>query len=99
MKHELYKVFVDDNFHFMDESERYADGVYSTYEEAVEQCKQIVDEFLEDAHKPGMTSDQLYYGTYTMFGEDPFIVGPDKGNFSSWDYANRRSEEIVRKNL
>ena len=27
-----YKVFVDDNFHYMDESERYALGEYATLE-------------------------------------------------------------------
>jgi hypothetical protein len=98
MTNTKYKVFVDDNFNFMDENERYADGVYNTYEAAVAKCKRIVDEFLEDAYEPGMTADQLYYGTYTMFGEDPFIVGSKQGAYSSWEYAEQRCKELTAKN-
>jgi len=54
-----YTVFVDDNFHYMDESERYRQGVYETVEEAVAACKGIVDEFLQSANEPGTTSDSL----------------------------------------
>lgn len=40
-----YTIYIDDNFHFMDESERYEQGTYSTYEEALAVAKGIVDEF------------------------------------------------------
>jgi hypothetical protein len=36
-----YVVFVDDNFHHMDESERYKLGEFSSCEEATEACKKI----------------------------------------------------------
>jgi len=93
-----YKVMVDDNFHFMDEDERYQSGVFDTYEEAVNHCKQIVSQTMPE-YKPGMTAKEMYE-SYTMFSEDPFIVilgdateTPPK--FSAWDYAKQCSEEIV----
>jgi len=92
-----YAVYVDDNFHYMDEEARYKLGEFSTYEEAVEVCKRIVDEFLESAYKDGMSYDELY-GGYINFGEDPFIVPSDKTNwFSAWDYAKARSHELCSK--
>src|SRR5437879_6107440 len=38
----LYTVFVDDNFHYMDESERYKLGEFADCASAVAACKQIV---------------------------------------------------------
>ena len=48
-----YTVFVDDNFHYMDESERYKLGEFADCASAMAACKQIVDEFLDtcDANK------------------------------------------------
>src|SRR5512139_1143390 len=50
-----YEVFVDDNFHYMDESERYKLGTFKTCEEATAVCKRIVDEFLEQGYEEGMS--------------------------------------------
>lgn len=89
-----FQVFVDDNYHYMDEDERYRHGDFSTYEEALEVCKAIVDEFLQANLKEGVTAGQLY-AQYTMFGEDPFIVGePSPFPFSAWEYAKKRCAEI-----
>lgn len=92
-----YKVFVDDNFHSMDESERYALGEYATLEAAIEAARKIVDEYLLSAYLPGMTFDALLT-SYVFFGEDPFIVAQaSEGGgvlFSARDYARRRCEEI-----
>jgi hypothetical protein len=70
-------------------------GEYKTLEEAVSKCQMIVDEFLEGAHKPGMSSKELY-DQYCMFGEDPFIRGP-ASDFSAWDYAKQRCGELCRR--
>ena len=101
-----YKVLVDDNFHFMDASERYTLGEYKTLEEATVACKRMVDDFLIDAsasdsyknstYKPGTASENLY-AYYVMFGEDPFIVprGLDlETHFSAWNYAKQRCADI-----
>jgi len=40
---EKYIVYVDDNFHYMDTDERYKYGEYDTLEEAIRECKAIVD--------------------------------------------------------
>jgi hypothetical protein len=34
---------VDDNFHYMDQDERYEHGIFSTVDEAIAACKAIVD--------------------------------------------------------
>lgn len=89
-----YEVYVDDNFHFMDEDERYKLGDFNSCEEAVAACKKIVDEFLELGYKPGMSARELFVG-YRDFGEDPFIQSEDPiCRFSAWDYARIRCEEI-----
>lgn len=82
-----YKVFVDDNFHFMDESERYCDGEYATLAEATARCRAIVDKVLKHLREPGMTAEQLYE-SYVSFGEDPWIQGG--GDFSAWAHARER---------
>jgi hypothetical protein len=92
-----YEVFVDDNFHFLDESERYRLGAFETCEDAVAACKKIVDEFLEKGYKKGMSFKELYEG-YTGFGEDPFIISNDKTCFfSAWTYAKKRCTELCTK--
>src|SRR5215471_14393256 len=86
-----YRVLIDDNFHYMDESARTTLGEFATLEAAVAAARRVVDEFLEGALEPGMTADKLYQ-VYTGFGDDPFIVGPGVTTvvFSAWDYARER---------
>ena len=89
-----YQVFVDDNYHYQDEDERYKLGDFATFEEAVTACKAIVDNFLQHGYKEGVTADKLYE-SYVGFGEDPFIVGePAPFNFSAWNYAKERCWQI-----
>jgi len=91
-----YKVFVDDNYHYMDESERYLLGDFESLEAAVAACKKIVDEFLVSSHRPGMTSAELLT-QYIHFGEDPYIFAGDGiVHFSARDYASVRVREICR---
>jgi hypothetical protein len=92
-----YKVLVDDNYHYMDESERYELGVFPTLEAAIEASKKIVDEYLLSAYQPGMPIGALLE-SYTFFGEDPFIV-PTAGEeggvlFSARTYARQRCEAL-----
>ena len=90
-----FKVFVDDNFHYQDSSERYEQGEYDTFEEAVVVCKSIVDKYLADTFKDGMSADELYKH-YVAFGDDPFVVPVpnDKTFFSAWDYAKERCSKM-----
>lgn len=93
-----YQVLIDDNFHYQDESERVKHGVFASPEEAVAARRSIVDEYLTDTFKPGMTADALFE-SYTLFGEDPFVV-PDSPEdapvkFSAWDYARQRCSQIA----
>ena len=92
-----FKVYVDENFHSHDESERYLKGNYNDCLTAVNVCKQIVDDFLKKAYEEGKTGSQLWR-EYTQWGEDPFIVvaeGEKDCSFSAWDYARERIKEIA----
>ena len=90
-----FKVLVDDNFHYMDESERYAAGEFATLDEAIAAAQRIVDEYLASAYKPGMTEDELL-ASYAMFGDDPFIVTAEVSGipFRARDYARQRVAEM-----
>jgi hypothetical protein len=69
-----FKIFVDDNFHYMDESERYAAGSYNSLEEAIGQCKELTIKSLKDLYEKGITPEKLQT-QWLMFGEDPYVFG------------------------
>ena len=86
----MYTVLVDENSHYMDESERYERGTFARYDEAVAACQRIVDDFLAAQYRPGTSADDLYR-LYVTFGEDPFISPERPGcRFSAWEYARLR---------
>lgn len=92
-----FTVYVDDNYCYMDEERSWKLGEFATYQGAVAAAKKLVDNYLLENYKPGMTAEVLYRG-YTGFGDDPFILGegPGKGpkEFSAWDYAKLRCKQI-----
>jgi hypothetical protein len=93
-----YTVFVDDNFHYMDQIERYKHGDFNTCEAAIAACKRIVDEFLLSSLESPRTHDELLT-LYTIFGEDPFIQSPDPNcRFSARDYASQRCKDLTQTN-
>jgi hypothetical protein len=89
---EKITVYVNDNFHYMDKSERYEEGKFATKEEALAVCMKIVDEYLLSAFEPGMSQKDLYR-SYVCFGDDPWVSGY-RSEYSSWKYAKTRSGEI-----
>ena len=91
----MFHVRVDDNYHFMDEAERYALGAYASLEAAVAAAQALVDRDVLAAYRPGVTAAQLYE-QYTAFGPDPFIVPPEgvAVAFSAWAYARGRCEAL-----
>ena len=54
-----YKVYVDDNYHHMDKSERYTAGSYFSLEKAIKKCKEITIQSLEEFYEEGITQEQL----------------------------------------
>ena len=80
-----YTVLVDDNFHYMDESERYEEGSYDTAEQALEVCKRITRRSLKDMYEEGISPAKLHT-QWVLFGEDPFIRGGEQVLFSARDY-------------
>ena len=93
-----FTVRIRENSHYMDESEAYDHGRFSTYAEAEAACRKIVDDYLAGAKKPGMSAGDLFR-SYTMFGEDPAVdaAGPDGRHFSAWDYARVRCDALCRQ--
>jgi hypothetical protein len=95
MPDDAYVVMIDENSHYMDESERYEHGRYPDCAAALAVCKHIVDDFLA-ANGGGATTAAELFSIYTTFGEDPFIVSTDSAcTFSGWDYARQRCAEIL----
>ncbi len=90
-----YVVWVDDNFHHGDADERYWAGEFADVNQAIERCREIVDDYLRSALKPGMAAGELWE-SYKCFGEDPFIKAPygPPVRFSAWDYARVRCVEL-----
>lgn len=94
-----YQVFVDDNFHNMDESERYLHGEFDTSDQAIATCKKIVDECLENSYQPSMSAEQLYE-SYVGFGEDSFIKSEDAScEFHARAYAKSQCQLVVDRKL
>ena len=89
----MYKVFVDDTFHYMDEEERTTHGEFATLGTAIDACKKIGNKFLASAYESGMSAKELY-SKYKMFGEDPWISGRVGVPFSAWEYAKQRCSEL-----
>jgi hypothetical protein len=88
-----YTVYVDDNFHFGEESERYKLGDFETREEALAACRKKVDEYFEKLEKGKYSFKELWDG-YKLYGEDPYISTDDnEERFSAWDYAKQRCQE------
>ena len=91
-----YTIYVYDNFHYMDEDERYTLGHYDDCQTAVIACKQIVDEFLAGCDMK-MTAEELFTH-YKSFGEDPSIMSDDPTcKFSAWTYAEERCRELTAR--
>ena len=97
MKTYDYVVYVDDNFHYMDEDERYKLGKFSDCASAVAACKEVVDRCLQEGFSETSTVAGLLKG-YLLFGDDPFIVTNDPDcKFSARDYARLRCEQMCRR--
>ncbi len=92
-----FTLHIDDNYHYMDESERVKVGEFDSLDEATAEAKRIVDRSLADVYEKGMSAERLN-ASYLMFGEDPFIVGgPPASGFSAREYARGRCDEICGK--
>jgi hypothetical protein len=94
-----YRVLINDNAHYMDESERSDHGVFADANRAIGACKEIVDGELNTMLQPGMTAKELYR-LCISFGPDPFVVSlnpKDDPNvkFSAWTYAKRQCKHLV----
>lgn len=89
-----YTVYVDDNFHFADESERRFVGDFADCESAVACCTRIVESSLRELYHDGMTAAELL-NDYKLYGDDPWVSSPDRNcTFSAWTHAGKHCAEI-----
>jgi hypothetical protein len=86
-----YILYIDDNFHYMDEGPRSSHSDYEREDDAIRAAKRMVDESLRDLYRIGMTPQELL-ACYKAFGEEPWITGSD---FSAWDYAEQQCWEKI----
>jgi hypothetical protein len=90
-----YTVFVDDNFHYMDESKRYEDKSYAVLEEAINRCREITIRSLKEMYMKGMDGNKLRLH-WLLFGEDPFIPRTGTMAFSAREFITEKlCEEII----
>ena len=97
MSTDSYRVVIADNFHYMDSEEYVHLPGQMSLAEAVETARTIVDAWLDDALKQGTPAEELYQ-QYTMFGDDPFIVGPHPTGeppFSAWSDAREQCGRLL----
>ena len=80
-----FTVFVADNFHYMDESERHKHGEYESADAAVAAAQEIGNRSLRELHTWSMGAEELTK-QYCFFGEDPYIFPSDPAyEFSARD--------------
>ncbi|MEX0910060.1 MAG: hypothetical protein WDZ75_02065 [Candidatus Paceibacterota bacterium] len=101
MENGKFLVKVDDNYHYMDESERYTSGSFATLEEAIEECKKIARSSLADMYKEGIEPGTLG-AQWAMFGEDPFVYSEEikfeKPPFSARSFIDEKlCKEIIEE--
>lgn len=96
-----YRVMVDDNFHYMDESYRECVGTFENYEDALELANKIT---LESVISNELSTAAETFQKYKDFGKDPFIrpfgdAPPPEENYSAWTTAEMLSQliEIERR--
>ena len=53
MNESKYSVHIDDNYHYMGDTERRLGGVYDDCQAALARCKQIVDRSLHEHYEEG----------------------------------------------
>ena len=91
-----YVVYVDDNFHYMDEDERYEAARFATLEDAVAYCQNRVRDDLTHLATEAESPRDLI-ARYHGFGEDPWVSGPRDTPgvpFSAWDYADEIAADV-----
>jgi hypothetical protein len=91
-----YRVMVDDNFHYMDESYRECAGTFQNYEDALAVAKNIT---LESVVENESDTAEETFKNYKGFGSDPFIqpfggAARPEENYSAWTTAEMLAQLI-----
>ena len=94
-----YRVMIDDNFHYMDESYRECAGTFQHYEDALEVARKITFESVVE--NQSVTAAETLKN-YKGFGDDPFIqpfggAPRPEENYSAWTTAEMLSKVIEVK--
>jgi len=82
-----FTVRVADNFAHPDETEHYTHGTFATADDAIAECRRLVDREFDHLFAQGVPLEKLFE-FWLSFGEDPFVAGVQ---WSSFDYAHQRA--------
>jgi len=93
-----YEVYMLDNVSYGEFEWNYTLGVYDSYDEAIEEAREIVDVFLTYFYKSGMSDKELYQ-EYLTNGKTPLILSTAAEKelaqkTSDTNYAKTRAMEI-----
>jgi hypothetical protein len=93
----VFECYIDDNYHYQDESHRTRGPSFGSYDAAVRWAQGIVHGSLCDMWEPGMSPEELM-ARYRMFGDDPWIKPVPTGErpWSGRDYAASMAESVCR---
>lgn len=88
-----------DNYHHWDETEAYNHGEYDNYNEALNEAKSIVYNWLREEWLEGKTP-AVILASFALYGESPVILPNEHGknnSFSASTYAHSIAEELCKK--
>jgi hypothetical protein len=89
------RVRVASNSSYMHDDDTFELPPFGSLKAAIAECKRIVDDYLASAYEPGMSAESLYR-SYTMFGDDPYIISDEEEvPFSAWEYAKGRAAYLA----
>ena len=91
-----HTVRVGEKHHPMEADSRSAHVEFESHAAAVNSAQEIIESQLTSSYTPGMSAEALYQ-SYTSFGEDSVIVGPEGTRFSVWEYAKTRCDVIAAR--
>lgn len=84
------RVRVASNSAYMGDDDTFGLPPFGSPCRAIADCKRIVDDYLKSAYEPGMSAEALCR-SYTMFGDDPYIISDNEGvPFSAWEFMKMR---------
>ena len=91
-----FEAFYDENSACQDPEAPSHAGRFATADEAIAECRRMVDADLDEVREPGMSGSAVLV-QWQMWGRDPFIradEGDQAPEWSAWKYAAIRAKTL-----